>query len=75
MTLYHYTVRGSGPFPLDMLRAMRSWPRDNVYAALAQDEKAPERYVHLATPWKPSRQARDAWMRFDWAIVESYQPH
>jgi hypothetical protein len=64
-------VQGDGPFPLDMLRVMRSWPRENVYAGLTQDEAAPRRYVHLATPWKPSKATADRWMGAGWSIVES----
>lgn len=71
MGLYHYTVRGSGPFPLDLLRVNHSWPRDNVYASLSQDERAPERYVLLATPWKPRSPDTQTWMRHGWAIAES----
>jgi len=73
VSLYHYTVRGSGPFPLDCLRIMRSWPRSDTYAALSQADNAPERCAHLATPWKPGPEARASWMRHGWAIIESYR--
>ena len=77
----HFTVQGSGPFPVDMLRYDGAYPRDPESAArlltpVDRESRRDTREVHLnlAAPsfLKPTH---GRWSSFGWAVVAVYDQH
>lgn len=65
--LVEYAVRGSGRFPVDMLRYGRCWPATPGDALALASVEAGERMVRVRGlgPVAPER-----WQSFGWAVVE-----
>ncbi len=72
----HFTVEGTGEFPLDMLRTDRCWPagaqdaaRMAAHYCMADPEKTRSRTVQLETTEKyaPNRQR---WLSFRWRVID-----
>ena len=72
-TLHIFTVKGYGPFPIDMLRYDRCWPASEEDAAQAQYPGSDGATVRLVAHesnrhWQPTR-AR--WESFGWKVIET----
>lgn len=66
--LIKFTVEGSGPFPLDMLRYDSAHPSSETDANRAQDaERGRRRVTLLSTAWKAPTVGR--WESFGWHVV------
>jgi hypothetical protein len=65
MKFYHYTVTGSGIFPLDMLRYDAAWPTD-TNSVLRMDDKD-LRVLHLTSIQEPTK---ERWRSFGWQVVK-----
>lgn len=68
----HYTVRGSGQFPADMLRYDQSWPERDSDAVLLTRSDAIRlvdgpREVRLVTHGVITPQR---WLSFGWQVIE-----
>lgn len=67
MSRYRYEVRGSGPFPADMLRYDQCWPQSSEFLGdiLDQSPTAPRRRVVLESHKRPTP---GRWDSFGWYI-------
>lgn len=77
----HFTVEGSGEFPVDMLRYDNCWPvgsEDAIsihlrYGAIGEDQLFGKmRRVRLATTY-PSAPTDGRWRSFTWRVVPDHQ--
>ena len=72
-----FAVRGSGPFPFDMLRYDHAWPADEQASIIIDaDSISSKRVVRLrmATPTDHGPTAR-RWLSFGWTVCESLTSH
>jgi hypothetical protein len=66
MKFHHYTVTGSGIFPLDMLRYDAAWPTDTNSVLRMEDDDKDLRVLHLASIREPTK---ERWRSFGWQVV------
>jgi hypothetical protein len=70
MRLRHFTVRGSGNFPVSLLHLSRAWPasmQDAEDMSYALPTQAPERAFSLSSHLDPEY-LRDQWAAAKWPI-------
>lgn len=71
MKLYAYTVQGSAPFPVDMLRYDASWPKDDLDSMEITDSIEHDRGLSITIDLvglKPPAEAR--WRSFGWKATK-----
>lgn len=66
MKIKHYTVSGSGRFPIDMLRYDQSFPESEVDSV--EIEKTGKRTVRLATYSNHVEISAVRWSSFGWTM-------
>lgn len=62
-----FQVRGSGEFPLDMLRYDACWPATEMDSATASDHERDRRRVNLRTA-SPNSPTPERWESFGWKV-------
>lgn len=66
MKFHHYTVKGRGIFPLDMLRYDACWPRDSK--AVEEIGNRELRSLDLTSNQPPSK---ERWSSFGWHVIKN----
>lgn len=70
---HRFKVRGTGEFPIDMMRYDRCYPRTETDAITAQTRASHSREVEMIAPvreryWTPTK---GRWESFGWAVINS----
>ena len=76
-TIVHYTVRGHGQFPIDMLRYDSAWPYSGEDADKigTVDGALERREVRLSTYKRPKGQnnfTSKRWDSFNWQVIKEF---
>jgi hypothetical protein len=61
MAKYSYTVKGSGVFPIDMLRYDETWPAQYLDVILMMPHETERREVHMLSDRYPTLGRWDSW--------------